>query len=150
MIDQNEIKKHLYYIAKSALSYEPSLILPHEFAEKYRILSEAESPSRAGAFSYDHTPLTKEIIDCLSSTSPVNTVAIMKSAQYGVTEGLIINGILYIISEAPAPTMFLSGDLGLSQGMIEKRLDPAITNTCLLYTSPSPRDRTRSRMPSSA
>ena len=25
-----------------------------------------------------------------------------------------------------------------------------VTNTCLLYTSPSPRDRTRSRMPSSA
>ena len=25
-----------------------------------------------------------------------------------------------------------------------------IVNTCLLYTSPSPRDRTRSRMPSSA
>ena len=25
-----------------------------------------------------------------------------------------------------------------------------IENTCLLYTSPSPRDRTRSRMPSSA
>ena len=27
---------------------------------------------------------------------------------------------------------------------------PAPSNTCLLYTSPSPRDRTRSRMPSSA
>ena len=26
----------------------------------------------------------------------------------------------------------------------------AITSVCLLYTSPSPRDRTRSRMPSSA
>ena len=26
----------------------------------------------------------------------------------------------------------------------------AFTHTCLLYTSPSPRDRTRSRMPSSA
>ena len=26
----------------------------------------------------------------------------------------------------------------------------ALINTCLLYTSPSPRDRTRSRMPSSA
>ena len=25
-----------------------------------------------------------------------------------------------------------------------------VTKTCLLYTSPSPRDRTRSRMPSSA
>ena len=28
--------------------------------------------------------------------------------------------------------------------------DPPHPNTCLLYTSPSPRDRTRSRMPSSA
>ena len=28
--------------------------------------------------------------------------------------------------------------------------DPRLPNTCLLYTSPSPRDRTRSRMPSSA
>ena len=27
---------------------------------------------------------------------------------------------------------------------------PALANACLLYTSPSPRDRTRSRMPSSA
>ena len=27
---------------------------------------------------------------------------------------------------------------------------PHVPNTCLLYTSPSPRDRTRSRMPSSA
>ena len=34
-----------------------------------------------------------------------------------------------------------------------KSADTAVTysaNTCLLYTSPSPRDRTRSRMPSSA
>ena len=28
--------------------------------------------------------------------------------------------------------------------------DGSILSTCLLYTSPSPRDRTRSRMPSSA
>ena len=28
--------------------------------------------------------------------------------------------------------------------------EPMLANPCLLYTSPSPRDRTRSRMPSSA
>jgi len=28
--------------------------------------------------------------------------------------------------------------------------DKVVIKTCLLYTSPSPRDRTRSRMPSSA
>ena len=32
----------------------------------------------------------------------------------------------------------------------EQALELASTNNCLLYTSPSPRDRTRSRMPSSA
>ena len=37
----------------------------------------------------------------------------------------------------------------LDQG-IEKNLDAALIQNCLLYTSPSPRDRTRSRMPSSA
>ena len=31
-----------------------------------------------------------------------------------------------------------------------KSMMPAWSNRCLLYTSPSPRDRTRSRMPSSA
>ena len=33
---------------------------------------------------------------------------------------------------------------------MEKILVPTHQVTCLLYTSPSPRDRTRSRMPSSA
>ena len=33
---------------------------------------------------------------------------------------------------------------------LEKQLEITIFDSCLLYTSPSPRDRTRSRMPSSA
>jgi len=32
----------------------------------------------------------------------------------------------------------------------ENYTSPAVMQACLLYTSPSPRDRTRSRMPSSA
>ena len=43
----------------------------------------------------------------------------------------------------------------LYRGFEENHLNPLWTQTanlmpCLLYTSPSPRDRTRSRMPSSA
>ena len=40
----------------------------------------------------------------------------------------------------------------LDRKIADKRIYPAIdiTKSCLLYTSPSPRDRTRSRMPSSA
>ena len=33
---------------------------------------------------------------------------------------------------------------------IEQTVQAIPTHTCLLYTSPSPRDRTRTRMPSSA
>ena len=44
-------------------------------------------------------------------------------------------------------------DLGNYRGLRHRRSLPVRgqrTHTCLLYTSPSPRDRTRSRMPSSA
>ena len=37
--------------------------------------------------------------------------------------------------------------LGIKKGTMSNY---ELGNTCLLYTSPSPRDRTRSRMPSSA
>ena len=36
------------------------------------------------------------------------------------------------------------------QLIVSDELDGLVVNLCLLYTSPSPRDRTRSRMPSSA
>ena len=54
------------------------------------------------------------------------------------------------------------GFFGFSNRIIDNALEPTDRNmfyqlqdydlltTCLLYTSPSPRDRTRSRMPSSA
>ena len=46
-----------------------------------------------------------------------------------------------------------SADLGAYAGQVEGTplmIDGTLYVTCLLYTSPSPRDRTRSRMPSSA
>ena len=39
---------------------------------------------------------------------------------------------------------------GEKKELLEQTDRPNTPNTCLLYTSPSPRDRTRSRMPSSA
>ena len=67
---------------------------------------------------------------------------------------LIQNEIPVIVLEASAdlavdlrastfhpPTLDFLDELNLADGLI---------SSCLLYTSPSPRDRTRSRMPSSA
>ena len=48
----------------------------------------------------------------------------------------------------------LGGYLQLSRAMrrakLDRRISELLSIACLLYTSPSPRDRTRSRMPSSA
>ena len=41
-------------------------------------------------------------------------------------------------------------DETLAEDVVQEALAAALTSACLLYTSPSPRDRTRSRMPSSA
>ena len=43
-----------------------------------------------------------------------------------------------------------SNVIGSIQSLVITSHDPAPPSICLLYTSPSPRDRTRSRMPSSA
>ena len=43
--------------------------------------------------------------------------------------------------DAPEPVVF---------NLVNSLQKSALWNNCLLYTSPSPRDRTRSRMPSSA
>ena len=45
------------------------------------------------------------------------------------------------------PNANIGGDTGKSDKLV---LDADLYKDCLLYTSPSPRDRTRSRMPSSA
>ena len=62
--------------------------------------------------------------------------------------GLVVIGLLAYLS-------FDSQDLSDIDGYVENSLaiapaGPNLANLCLLYTSPSPRDRTRSRMPSSA
>ena len=44
----------------------------------------------------------------------------------------------------------VEADILLSTNIVESGIDIPSANTCLLYTSPSPRDMRRSRMPSSA
>src|SRR5664280_1274949 len=41
-------------------------------------------------------------------------------------------------------------DLGIGENRVVDAIAVRVERSCLLYTSPSPRDRTRSRMPSSA
>ena len=51
---------------------------------------------------------------------------------------------------APNTIVGLIGPNGAGKTTIFNSISGLVSPTCLLYTSPSPRDRTRSRMPSSA
>ena len=46
--------------------------------------------------------------------------------------------------------LLVGGMIGWMARQHSYETTPQVVYTCLLYTSPSPRDRTRSRMPSSA
>ena len=87
----------------------------------------------AGATDITYTAGTKgkyQVLVTNTSNGCTNTSAAVKITEY--------EDPLAVITPQ-GPTTFCEGGSVVLQA-----------NTCLLYTSPSPRDRTRSRMPSSA
>ena len=61
-------------------------------------------------------------------------------------DDLLIKDALIVTCDG-SHSIIENGVMSVSQGKITALEQ---SDTCLLYTSPSPRDRTRSRMPSSA
>lgn len=110
-----------------SISIDASDILPSKYAEKNRTLSSDVSTIQ-GKFNYRITPYLREIIDTLSPYNPAKVVAVMKSAQIGFTEGVIVNGILWIIANHPGNIMALSANDDLSKEMVESRLDQGIAS----------------------
>lgn len=100
-------------------------VLPSDFVEDRRIMT-SDVSAWAGKFSYNKTPYLKEIVNRLSSNDPARIVAVQKGSQIGFTAGVIEGGIVWIISEAPGPIIFMCGDKDLTREVVEKRLEQAI------------------------
>ena len=77
------------------------------------------------------------------------TVLVLRADRYEFTSektGEIIKGAnVYFISDTQVETPNAVGDKPMKVAISDE-----VFNDCLLYTSPSPRDRQKSRMPSSA
>lgn len=80
---------------------------------------------RPGPYRYSYTPYCREIIDRLAIDDPAKWVAVMKGLQIGVSAGVIIPGLCYIIKEAPGNTYFTVGAPDLIDKSVDK-LDLAI------------------------
>lgn len=98
---------------------------PSCWSEKHRTLTKAIS-TLSGKYKYDITPYLREIIDSLSPYHPAKIVAIMKGSQIGFTEGVLVNGICWMIANDPGNCLSLSKDDRLSEEMVTGRLDQAI------------------------
>lgn len=96
-----------------------STIKPSEWTEQKRYMDSSVSRYK-GKFSYNITPYTKEIIDCLSPDHPARVVAVMKGAQIGFSVGVIESGIGWIISQNPGNILLLTGHADLSEEAIVK------------------------------
>ena len=61
------------------------------------------------------------------------------------SQGVVSNGHIFLSGQIP-----LDQNGELNDGTIQEQVELIFENICLLYTSPSPRDKRQSRMPSSA
>jgi len=83
-----------------------------------------------GPYSYSRTPYCREIIDCYAEDHPARWIAVMKGLQIGISAGVIIPVLLWIIKCSPANTYFTVGAPDLIDKSVEK-LDLGIDNAKL-------------------
>jgi len=119
-------KNGLFNLIDSA-DVQISNIKPSAWCEQNRIMTPDVSPI-PGPFSYENSPYSKEIVDCLSPDHPARIVAVMKGAQIGFSTGVIEAGIGWIISQNPGNILFLVGHEDLVKDSM-KKVDRMIDNS---------------------
>lgn len=98
-----------------------------EWADSHRELTGKQSGER-GRWRTKRTPFLREIMDCLSASSRVQQIVVMKSSQVGVTEATV-NWIGYVMEHAPAPMMVLMPTLDARDAWKAQKLNPLLTDT---------------------
>jgi phage terminase large subunit GpA-like protein len=106
------------------------LLSVSEWADQYRKLSQRAS-AEPGPWRTERTPYSKEIMDCLSSGSPVETVVFIKGAQLGGTE-VGNNWIGYVVHQAPGPFMAVQPTVEMAKRNSKQRIDPLIEESDVL------------------
>lgn len=95
-----------------------------EWADTHRRLS-GKAAAEPGPWRTSRTPYLKEIMDCLSPSSPVERVVFMKGSQIGGTE-CGNNWIGFIIHHAPGPMLAVLPTVEMAKRNSKQRVDPLI------------------------
>jgi phage terminase large subunit GpA-like protein len=120
----------IYRTAAAAGAPPDPLLTVSEWADQYRVLSTRAS-AEPGPWRTERTPYLREIMDCLSPSSPVERVVFMKGAQVGATE-CGNNWIGYVIHQAPGPMMAVQPTVEMAKRNSKQRIDPLIEESEVL------------------
>lgn len=112
------------------------LLSVSEWSDQHRILS-SKASAEPGRWRTHRTPYLREIMDCLSPTSPIERVVFQKGAQLGATE-MGNNWIGYVIHHAPGPMMAVSPTVEMAKRNSKQRIDPLIEESPALAALVSP------------
>lgn len=110
-----------------------------QWADRHRWLS-AKASAEAGQWRTSRVPYLREIMDCLSDSSPIKRVVVMKSAQVGGTE-IGLNWIGYAMHHAPSPMLVVVPTIEVRKRWAMQRLDPLLRETEVLSGLASERKR---------
>ena len=119
-------RRHLFEVLAKAMRPRP-LTTVSAWSDKFRILT-SKGSGEPGQWRTDRTPYLREIMDCLSATSPVQRVVLMFAAQLGKTE-VGLNWIGYVMHHAPAPMLVVLPTLEVRKRWVRQRLDPLLSET---------------------
>lgn len=118
-------------IKRSLSGFRPTtLLFVSEWSDKNRILSSVTS-GEPGPWRTSRVPYLKEIMDCLSPSSPVRRVVFMKAAQLGGTE-VGLNWVGFVIHHAPGPMLMVLPVLETAKRNSRQRIYPLIESTKVL------------------
>lgn len=119
---------------RAGLEPEPQLTVT-EWADKHRVLPGTNA--EPGRWRTARVPYLGEIMDCLSTASPVERVVLMKGAQTGGTEAGL-NAIGYWIAHAPGLILAVWPSIDMVRRNSRTRIDPLIEGTPALKEKIAP------------
>jgi phage terminase large subunit GpA-like protein len=128
-------RDEFYSTQLEACRPEPVLTVS-EWSDLHRILPQ-KSSSEPGLWRTSRTPYLRDILDCLSPSSPYHTVVFAKGTQVGATEAGN-NWIGYVIHHAPGPMLAVSPTVELAKRASKQRIAPMIDVTPVLAARVAP------------
>lgn len=98
-----------------------------EWADANVTLSSRDS-SEPGPYRTARTPYAREIMECLSPSSPIETVVLMAGAQLGKTR-IGLNWVGYVMDVAPGPMLIVEPTVDLAKKVSKQRIATMIATT---------------------